>query len=447
MKYWFNSRGLRTSIHKSRIALSAIAVAAGMVAGSATTIAAPPDSGCGASRWVGSWLMAPSDSLPLGDLAFTPTAAVYNQTYRIVLTPHLGGSTLRLHLSARQSPLPFTFASVTVAKQQDGPAIQPDTIRKVTFGGSDSVTAAAGSDLVSDPIALDFEAFEPLAVSIYVPGMSIMPTENVVGLSTSYYGAPGSGDHAYDADGAALTLHTTSVLFATGMDVLAPAEYSSVIAMGDSITTGYAGASYYEGPQDPAIVDRNLRYMDFLQRRFDASGTPMVALHSAIWGNRVIRNATIPHTGPGAGTRLQKDVIDTAGVSDVIIASGTNDLAFPPAPTVEQLSAAYIELIDRLHAAGIRVHLATIPPSVRSWIAGGLAPFADPARQQVNAWIRSQTYSDTVIDFDAVLRDPNDPAAQRADLVSPTLVHPNPAGHRAMAEAIDIATLQGSRCR
>ncbi|MBB5917596.1 lysophospholipase L1-like esterase [Nocardia transvalensis] len=429
----------------ARIAVSALTLTFGLAAASAG--ADPAESGCAGPHWVGSWLIAASDATPVSDMALTPTMSLADQTYRIVVTPHLGGETLRLHLTNRLGPLPVTFASVTVARQAQGAAIDPDTLRAVTFGGSPSATAAPGTELISDPIPLHVDAFAPLAVSAYVPGLSAPATENIVGLSTSYYGPPGSGDQTADATGAALTMRTTSVLFAGGVDVLAPAQESSVVALGDSISTGYAGATYFEGPQDPAIVDRNLRYTDFLQHRLDAAGIPITVLNSSIWGNRVVRNQTIPQTGPGALARLQHDVIDTAGVSDAIIASGTNDLAFPPTQNPEQLAAGYTEIIDRLHAAGIRVHLATIPPSVRSFIAGGLAPEAEGVRQRVNDWIRTQQLSDSVIDFDAVLRDPADPAAQRPDLVSPTLVHPNPKGHQALADAIDLASFQGSACR
>ncbi|MQY25782.1 GDSL-type esterase/lipase family protein [Nocardia aurantia] len=441
-----NPRGLGIP-KKYRAALPAFALACLLATATATTAHAEPDSGCGSPHWVGSWLMSPSDAMPVSDMALTRTTSLFDQTYRIVVVPHLGGQTLRLHLTNRHNPLPVTFGAVTVAQQQQGASVRPDTLRQVTFGGRASVTAAPDADLISDPIDLEVDGFTPLTISVYVPGVSVLAAENIVGLSTSYYGPPGSGDHTADPAGDALTMNTTSVLFAFGVDVLAPAHYSSVVTVGDSISTGYEGATYYEGPQDPAVVDRNLRYTDFLQRRFDAAGIPLSVLNSSTWGNRLVLDETIPQTGPGVLTRLQRDVIDTAGISDVILAIGTNDLAFPPTQTPDQLAAAYTQVVDRLHAVGIRVHLATIPPSVKSFIAGGISPNSDPVRQQVNAWIRTQHVADDVIDFDAVLRDPADPAADRPDLVSPTLVHPNPRGHQAMADSVDLGAFKGSGCR
>ena len=45
---------------------------------------------------------------------------------------------------------------------------------------------------------------------------------------------------------------------------------------------------------------------------------------------------------------------------------------------------------------------------------------------------------DSVIDFDAVVRDPDHPTRLRPDYASADHVHPNDAGYRAMADAIDL---------
>jgi lysophospholipase L1-like esterase len=88
----------------------------------------------------------------------------------------------------------------------------------------------------------------------------------------------------------------------------------------------------------------------------------------------------------------------------------------------------------------LKIYGATLTPF------GGF-PFASAAkesqRQAVNHWIRTSGEYDAVIDFDAVLRDPNDPTRLRSDdeisYDSGDHLHPNDAGYQAMANAIDLA--------
>ena len=73
-----------------------------------------------------------------------------DQTLRMVITPHLGGSTLRLHLSNRFGQAPAQFDHVTIGLSADG---TDSNILPVTFDGSQSVSIPAGMDAVSDPVA------------------------------------------------------------------------------------------------------------------------------------------------------------------------------------------------------------------------------------------------------------------------------------------------------
>jgi lysophospholipase L1-like esterase len=61
----------------------------------------------------------------------------------------------------------------------------------------------------------------------------------------------------------------------------------------------------------------------------------------------------------------------------------------------------------------------------------------EATRQTVNAWVRTSRVFDGVADFDAAIRDPQDPTrvlpAYQADHL-----HPNIAGQRAMADSIDL---------
>jgi len=63
----------------------------------------------------------------------------------------------------------------------------------------------------------------------------------------------------------------------------------------------------------------------------------------------------------------------------------------------------------------------------------------------VNDWLRQFASQpggfDAMIDFDAAVRDPAQPERLRPAYDSGDHMHPNDAGYRAMAEAIDIGLL------
>jgi lysophospholipase L1-like esterase len=55
----------------------------------------------------------------------------------------------------------------------------------------------------------------------------------------------------------------------------------------------------------------------------------------------------------------------------------------------------------------------------------------------VNNWIRKGDF-DAVIDFDAVVRDPDHPTRIRVEYDEGDHLHPNDAGYRAMGGAVDL---------
>ncbi|MFE2997237.1 GDSL-type esterase/lipase family protein [Nocardia sp. NPDC059246] len=424
----------------------AVAMLAAMAWHGIVPAAAEPSAGEAGDggHWVSSWVAASSDSFGVVDPSEAPQLHLSDQTYRLIVTPHRGGATVRIHLTNRTRRTPVEFAHVTIAKQSEGAAVQPESMREVTFDGSPSVTAAAWGEVVSDPVDLSFGAFEPLAVSVYVAGPDVLPTEHFDANATSFYSLPFAGDTAGDPAGASLPLHTTSMPFLSGLDVRAPGTVSTIVALGDSITDGYVASNFLGLPQDPGVVDRAQRYPDFLQRRLDQAGLRYSVVNAGISGNRVTRDGFIPQFGPAATARLQRDVLDQPGVTDVIILEGINDLGIPIGADYNQLVSGYTELIDRLHAAGLRVHLGTILPAANALNDGILTfPTADPVRRQLNSWIRGQQLADSVIDFDAALREPADPSVLAPRYAGPDNLHPNAAGYQAMADAIDLTTFRG----
>src|SRR5215469_4680035 len=91
--------------------LTAMVLAAGVpTVTSATPASAQPD-----PHWVASWAASPTDSsVPFDATGLPLPEALAGQTLRMMVTPHLAGSVLRIHLSNRFGKQATTFGHVTV---------------------------------------------------------------------------------------------------------------------------------------------------------------------------------------------------------------------------------------------------------------------------------------------------------------------------------------------
>jgi lysophospholipase L1-like esterase len=195
-------------------------------------------------------------------------------------------------------------------------------------------------------------------------------------------------------------------------------------------------------------VNRYERWPDVLAERLQADPRTrgLSVINAGIGANRLLKDGT----SPSGLARLDRDVLSQPGVTTLIVLIGVNDIGMlsregPVTPegrqaVVEGLKAGYRQVIERAHALGIRVVGATILPF------GGTRTYrsdadADADRQAVNAWIRTSGAFDAVVDFDAATRDPENPARLKAEYDSGDLLHPSPAGYRAMAAAIPLSIL------
>ena len=141
-------------------------------------------------------------------------------------------------------------------------------------------------------------------------------------------------------------------------------------------------------------------------------------------------------------------MLTQTGVTHVIVHEGINDLGLPgllnligiPTPLVpaEAVIAGYQQLIARARARGLGVIGATLSPAGGFGLPDYSTPAGEAKRQTINAWIRTSGAFDAVIDFDAVLRDPANPAFLRGDLTLDGL-HPNDTGYQAMADAVPLS--------
>ncbi|MGH2685843.1 MAG: GDSL-type esterase/lipase family protein [Actinomycetota bacterium] len=401
---------------------------------------AAPDP-CAAPTWVAAWAAPPQDSTAEQAPQPAPGAEgdrpkrFEHQTLRLVVTPTAAGTRTRLHLSNRFGEGPVTFGSVHVARRASGAAIVAGTDRAVTFGGSPAVTIPAGGTVVTDEIDMAVEPFADLAVSIHVA--DAVPLDlHLVSQQTQFLSPPGSGDRTGDGGGEAFTQRLGSWLALTAIDVLAPRRTGTVVAIGDSITDGVG-----------STPDANQRWTDHLAWRVmaEAEAPAVTVVGAAISGNQVTRDNVFSVNGigwgmgPSAVTRLGPDVVEQAGVTDVVVFIGINDLYMPTGPDpAGAIIEGYRQIIERARAAGLRVIGTTMTP-------GGLQGEKEAQRNAVNDWVRGSGAFDAVVDLDAAVRDPADPTVVASHLgVDP--VHLNDAGSAAVARAFDLRLFQGTGC-
>jgi len=392
-------------------------------------------------HWVGSWAASPSGVSIIQPLE--------DRTARMIIAPHLGGSTLRVDLANRYAVAPVTLGPVTIGVRGSGASLVPGSERAVTFAGRQSVTIQPGASAVSDPIGLRFRAFQDLAISVYVPGAVKYPSEHFITRQTSYLSPRGSGDHAAATSGSAFAEKTTGMFstgwyFLDGLDVRAPGRTGAVVAFGDSITDGDQGKPRSGGEQ-LATIDTDGRYPDDLARRLIAAGIDLSVLNAGISGNQLLRSG-LPLFGPSGLTRFAMDALGQAGVTDVIVLEGINDIAHTPPATASELIAAYERLITQAHEAGVAIQLGTLTPTGGALSSAYAQAAAESVRDQVNQWIRTQRFSDGVVDFDAAVRDPADPSRILPAYNGGDSLHFDLAGYRALASAVDLALLERPDC-
>jgi lysophospholipase L1-like esterase len=193
-----------------------------------------------------------------------------------------------------------------------------------------------------------------------------------------------------------------------------------------------------------STVDADHRYPDFLAERPIAAGHPMGVLNPGIASNQVL--GTFPGGGASALDRFGRDVLDQPGVRSVIILDGINDIAISTLTTGEPVPAGQLidglkTLIQAARHGGIRVIGATITPTKGAVIPAFYTESGEAVREAVNDSIRHSGAYDAVVDLDRLFADPADPQRMQPEYDSGDGVHPNDAGMRAIAGAIDLHTL------
>jgi lysophospholipase L1-like esterase len=392
------------------------------------------------NAWIATWAASPQPSAPDPQ---EPLLNIEDQTVRERVRVSIAGAQICLRLSNEYGSAPLLIGSATVAVPNDSTSIRPGTIQAVTFGGRNSVTIPVGAPVLSDPVAFPVASGAEISISLYFPKRVPTPTLHALALKRAVVSQPGDHTRAEKLEAGAVS---ESLILLSA--VLVPAQPSQrlVVAFGDSVTDG-----------DRSAIDADRNWPSDLVRRLGKTPeySKVAVVNAGIAGNRLLSDCFLASAGcfgVSALARFDRDALAVPGVTHIVLLEGINDIGFPGAKlggsyladpedfrAPEDLMDAYRQLISRAHVHGVKLIGGTIGPFEGVTLPGYYSESKEAARQTVNKWIRTSGSFDGVIDFDAVLRDPDHPSRLLPRFASKDHLHPNDDGYQAMADAIDLA--------
>jgi lysophospholipase L1-like esterase len=374
----------------------------------------------GQSTSAGGWVTAWGTSQQMAAMT-----GISNATVRLVARVSVPGEAVRIRIDNSYGTAPLTIGKATIGWRRGGATVFPGSTRPVSFKGASEATIPAGGTITSDPVAIKVRARQDLAISLYIPGADVRPSQHLSGQVTSFMTANGAGDVTNNEAAAPFTVTTTSVPWVKAIDVQSSGTRGAIVTFGDSITDGSC-----------ATPDGYERWPDFLLTRLNLDGRRMAVVNEGIGGNTILAKHPEPQppTGMPGIERLDRDVLAHHGVTHVVLFMGTNDMR--RSATAVSVGEGMQNIISRLKAKGIKVYGGTaIPRHNNTQINWTDAKTAE--RNLLNEWIRTKAPFDGVIDFDKVVRDEANP-----NLINPAFdcdgIHPTGAGYYEMAKAINL---------
>jgi lysophospholipase L1-like esterase len=401
-------------------------------------------------HWLTTWTAMPqlTEVTNLPPPPYNSTNLVfYNSTIRQTLRVTSTASQIRLRLSNAfgLNDLPITKVNVALPIAEAGQnltgssGINTTTLQTLTFSRNESMIIPYGALAVSDPLNFPITAGQILSVSLY------LATGQESNYITSHPGSRTSSWLSFGDWTSSPNLTDSSTqecfhwFFISAIEAWTPPTTSTFVVIGDSITDGRA-----------SFNNANGRWTDLLFNRLLSSSipeTPSIAVaNQAAGGNAVL----LYGNGPNALSRIDRDVLAQSGVKYAMIFEGVNDIGTADNTVANQtligdrLIQAYQQIITRLHTAGIPVFGATITPfgAPNSTIQAYSTDLRLATREKVNAWIRTSGAFDAVVNFDAVVRDAQNPERLVPEYNSGDYLHPTPAGYQAMADSFDLTLFE-----
>jgi lysophospholipase L1-like esterase len=376
-----------------------------------------------AQVWVAAWTSSPQGAFPLPLPAprtpphGTSTSTV---TVREFIHPSVRGDGVRVRLTNEFGATSLSIVSATLAAVHAG-AVQPGTLHALTVSGRSAVAIPPGGSALTDLVPWSVDPSGDLAVSLAVRPGGTDATEN---LDAQQRNLVAYGNRAWQPSARAFVPVTTWP-WVSDVEVRRPAPSHTVVAFGDSLTSGLGSR-----------LDANDRWPDLLARRLgDRPDNGVSIVDAGIAGNELLASTS---GSPSALSRLAPDALDQPGVRTLILLEGVNDLDSANPPNVVAMVTGYRRVVADAHADGVRVVASTLLPfgGYEVWTPG-----RERERDALNRWITTSGAFDGVVNLAAAVADPAAPARLAPRFDSGDHLHLNDAGYGALAAAIPLRGL------
>jgi lysophospholipase L1-like esterase len=379
-----------------------------------TATSAQPQAGI---PWIGTWTATAAAETAL-QINGNPTIPTFSQTtLRQFIFTSVGGSAARLHFSNEYGTAPLVLGAIHIGQADPNTGdILAGTDRVVTFGGATSVTIPIQGTVTSDPVNVPVPANSYMGISTYFPS-----TTPITDLTTHLTGSQAVAFAPGDLTAAAMIsapTYSVQYYFLTALDVQNPTVTGAVVTLGASITDGFN-----------STLDANHRWSNYLSERINAANIDIGVLNEGSSGGDMLVDNN-PLYGISALHRFNRDVLSQPGVRWVI----WNEFDDLGGNTAATLIAGVQTMMAQAQQNNIQFICSTFPPVSAT---GSI----EAVRLQYNAWIRTPGNGcASVVDQDAVLRDPNKPNAYAPQYFGTADgLHPNDAGYQAIANAVDLS--------
>jgi hypothetical protein len=311
--------------------------------------------------WTGSWASDTEGSYNFQGGNFS------NQTFRIALKTSVGGSTLRIKLDDALGVSPIDIGAATVALDSSSADVPTPTpagpFSTLTFAGSTSTVIPQGGMVFSDPLTFTAPPNQWLLVSFQITNtIPDLVQHSFANTAYEYLTATGAGNHTTDTATTAFSATGsengwfTDLL--TGLDVQTHGIPTQVV-LGDGLIDAW------QPDTEPLAGSYALRLSDDLADDEPSTPQPYGTIAAGIESNQVTIDN--PETygggtvgGPSVLSRIDRDVLDEPGITNLILFEGEEDILTGTSPT--ELTSGYLNLMSYLQATYINTDAIGLPP-------------------------------------------------------------------------------------